>query len=692
MSNILEVTPSHVPQSISRELRQEIPVAHYTRRMDRLIPDLAASLDKVRTATFEDWQTIGFVGLQREGLATIISNEPSYAIVAQTKNNVNAYLDTLVVCLPHIGYPIAHTIDDLPPSTQGRLGEALDRSVSAIERVANTGGLELTRTYVLQHIAADEQNDLPFHNSFPQTHFHVFGVTRDDLEKSEKNARGLFSGKEYRYQFYDPTIYIAYDLYKKNFGPATLDLQTGSIIISQRDMEQGDSIISPDDLKKIDALMNKWKAVRNELASCYTDFTKDEDGRLVPLHPQARVRNVEGFIKDNPDLSKNSQDVLMFLATNIKPFDSTNKLNALYNSIAGSVGWTVDYETRTVSLRFAPRSFASSEKTGATDGLYTVLKNRDHYIEGDERDKFIQYQRRLIEEISLPSDEELTPIEFKPNIFINRGSIYKTHRRFTADEIMERYEQLQQAGIDVGAAPNFLASPTRGLVEINELILGIDGGTFLATSGSIESLEFYSNVMLENVDKVRAVHEPYEALTYALDPVPQNFVFDPYTKSFVYIDYEPLDTLASHKHLLNAPQLIHYALVKFGREKPQLFNDALDLTIARYHDTSTRSYLEQLPYQKVAQFLLQEDYASIGNLIRTVTDNDEILGLAVMLITGLSYGKMQDVADILSTKYAFSSAVTDKSELRVQVGLFLTRTLAKNRATLKDALVSLMTN
>lgn len=686
--------------SIQRQFSYQPP---HIRQMDRLHPGLKATLSQLRQATFENWQSFGFNQLKKEGLGVVLSDRNGYAIVAETKTATNSSLDMLLVCLPHTGSPITHTVDELPQPVQEDLFSAIEHGISAIEQVAKQNQQQLVRIYIQQHVAAEEQNEYVFKNTFPQTHFHLIGVTQEDLEQSDHNPnRPRSADRRDRYRFSDPTITLAYDLYRERFGSAELDSQTAAVVVTRRTGQKAPTTIPQEERRQIADIMASWKTAWKEVAACFTDFGKDEFQRLLPAPSKERMKRVQEFIENHPTLSPSSQEILHYLAENLSAFNQHHVLSALYNSIAGSVGWTIDYDNQTTTLRFAPRTFVSPNKVGATDGMYVAIKHRGTYMEEHQREQYLALQRQLIQSITAEtaiapvrngSLELLPSLPFNPYAYIdtNHNVIYKTHRRFSQQDILNRYDALQRAGVMLGDRPIFTDSPSYGVVEIDPLVNGKNGSEYMQHADDTASLTLYTNTLLGNVKNVIDAQGWPQTLAFAIDAVPQNFVWDPVHSEFVYIDYEPLDSLNSHTHLLSPAQLVNYTLVKFGREKPALFAEALAATNNMFSGTLVEQYLQQLPYDRIQTLLKRKDFGQARNVISGITEKDELLGAAIMLIANLEDRGFTRAAGRIRQMFPGKLMQQESNSDRETVGNFLIRTLSrKDTVAYQQALFSLL--
>jgi hypothetical protein len=145
-----------------------------------------------------------------------------------------------------------------------------------------------------------------------------------------------------------------------------------------------------------------WEKEWFKLASCFTDFDTDANNRLVPLPIIIRKQRLDKYLAEYPFLSEQSVDLLNFLAQSIQPFHLVHPTQAVYNGMAGSVGWVFDLDTNQVTVRVAPRLFVS-EKKFATDGFFVGLKDKQKfYPDLEERlviqKKYFEKIKRLVHE------------------------------------------------------------------------------------------------------------------------------------------------------------------------------------------------------------------------------------------------------------------------------------------------------
>lgn len=361
-----------------------------------------APLDVLRTSNFEQWRSIGFDNLAQQGLALIFADRPDYATFVQTKTANNSTFDVMVATFPHGETPHTHTANELPEPAQSDLFRGVNATLEAIKKAADATDNSLVRIYVGEQFFFDELNDFPFKKTFEQTHIHVSGITQQDFANAKTPTYDdIYSDDQSRHVFRDPTIFVVQDLYRESFPdqPSEIDFNTASLIILKQPI--GDRLeISPESRKRYVEIMEGFKQKYTEIASCFTDFHKDEYDRNLPLDRDVRVTNVSNYIAYHPRLSKNSQLILQHIAENLERFDPEKLYRAFYNNFAGHIGWTFNFEDNTVALRFAPRTFTESHGYGETDGDYFVIKDRSIRVSNEERQQVFNQQRQIIANIT----------------------------------------------------------------------------------------------------------------------------------------------------------------------------------------------------------------------------------------------------------------------------------------------------
>jgi hypothetical protein len=162
-------------------------------------------------------------------------------------------------------------------------------------------------------------------------------------------------------------------------------------------------------------------------------------------------------------------------------------------------------------------------------------------------------------------------------IFFSDQVIYKGKNRFTLSEIINSYHLLQQSGISVGPEP-WIVIDQKGLwVEASQRVPGLNAADILPNVSPEEAIDFLKNTELENIMKLWLTQGKSARLEYSFDNIPHNYIYDSHQKKFTYIDYEPIFLREAHQHLLYVTNLCNYTLIKFLRERPDLFPEALTL-------------------------------------------------------------------------------------------------------------------
>lgn len=351
-----------------------------------------------RSASFEGWHG-GLDPLFQNGLGTILRSGERYVTFAHMKTSINTPYDVLVTCVPHEGNPIIHALDEHDADTRTDIFNGVTTAILAIANVAARRGESLTRLYAIQHNALDELGNYPFSTTFPQSHLHVYGVTPNDIQKAESGLpyRELIKRDPgNRHAFFDPTIAVARDLYAERFGAVPYDPKTASLILTHRKLGL---YIPAEEEQLYVRTMAEWKKAWYEVASCFTDFTYDDQRRLVPKGQPVREASVENFIQAHAGLGTESRMILRHIARNLTTFDEKFLWNTFANNIHGSLGWTFDFENQTTTLRFAPRTFVVEHKIGATDGYYMSVNKPEGLPDTPDKEDIIAIQKELYAEM-----------------------------------------------------------------------------------------------------------------------------------------------------------------------------------------------------------------------------------------------------------------------------------------------------
>jgi len=364
----------------------------------RQFSNLNAPQEKVRVANYETWKQIGFADQEEMGVAKKMYSKEGYTIVTQIKNVPETKFDQLFICLPTCDAPIVHLPNKLPRETANQFYHSLNLGLLALQENAQEYNQTLRRVYVQQHVGPLELNTYPFNISFPQFHMHIIGVTDQDIAQAHSTAqhKQVFKRRLFRHTFFDPSIYIARDIYENYFQTTSeIDFTVSNLIVNSRKLD--DLQLHETEWQQLFAIYNMWEKEWFKLASCFTDFETDANNRLVPLPITIRKERLDTYLAKYPFLSEQSVHLLNFLAQSIQPFDITHPTQAVYNGMAGSVGWVFNLDTSEVTVRVAPRLFVS-EKKFATDGFFVGLKDKQR-VYGDIEER-LEIQKKYFEKVT----------------------------------------------------------------------------------------------------------------------------------------------------------------------------------------------------------------------------------------------------------------------------------------------------
>lgn len=242
----------------------------------------------------------------------------------------------------------------------------------------------------------------------------------------------------------------------------------------------------------------------------------------------------------------------------------------------------------------------------------------------------------------------LEPLRFCPNVRIDytAGAVYKLRNNLSPAAILEYHGKLKAAGLEVIDELSFQQC-SLGNVEV-ERYIGPDGADFLADASDEKCMGFYRDVITASIQKVIAANAGKTLLDFSIDPNPYNYVYDPATGNFYYIDYEP-------SILTHAGGLAHNAFIKFVREKPHLFDVALKETLISYSNPDVTAYIRERPYLALPQ-LLNPDHAdpdqiSEHQLVSLLTEQDDIYGATLLIILNVNDRCLERIIDDLGDRF-----------------------------------------
>lgn len=351
---------------------------------------------QVREADFETLMAGGLVEDIETGAGRILQDTGRYVFFARLKTASNAPFDTMINCFPHEGVPIAHTLDELPPQEQQNAFNWLEKTTQAVAEIAERHHRPLRRVYIEQHLGPGEVKHMEFYRTaYPQAHFHVYGVPLDFPRDDDVFHPSSLVRKD-RTTFFEPTIYLAWDLIQQAFPEQLFELNEST---SSIELKLDNSLcFSKSTRDFIVKLMSLWKEKWHQLASCFTNFSPDQNDRHIPLLKAQRLDNIEQYIADNPFLSNKSQIILRWLADSLQLADFTSerrKMSHFFKDIAGSWGVIADMETKERRFIFSPRTWVMSQRGGSTDG-HLINQDRSKMLTGPTQMDLISIQKELI--------------------------------------------------------------------------------------------------------------------------------------------------------------------------------------------------------------------------------------------------------------------------------------------------------
>lgn len=657
---------------------------HYRRFVDRrlpvnvrpayrLVPDYPVPLSVKRKANYEQWRSFGFDQTEADNLGTTLFSADDYTIISQVKNSTITDYDIMFICFPNGQKPICHLPTELSTVVRKNFYQALSTGAQTVADQAKQDGQILRRIYVHQHVGPNELNDAPFNISFPQMHMHVIGVTEADIDASQKGMprQHLIRGGD-RNTFTDPTILIARDILKRKLGiSAEIDFSTSSLIIHEKPLSLE---ISEQEQELLISIYHHWVQELGMMDLVYTQMElidKHSDSRSLPASPEL-IKDMFDFLQKKAYfLSEESWAILAYLAENITAGNPEKPMNNFYKGIAGSVGWTHDFDTGKSTLRFAPRTFVSAQKLGCSDGFYMGIKDKSSYL--SDKDSRLTVQRRIFSQLrenfipvtALIPQPKIVPVnsfedllaaatikKFYREIYFTEDYVYKNKQRFTPEQITENYHLLLQSGMAIGKEPEFIKNPEGETLQRDPVVGSTNGADFLSEASTQESIDFFEQTILRALGKLMAAQDNPSILSYAIDALPHNFVLDDQTGEFKFIDYEPDYLTRAHAHFKVPYRLLNYALVKFGREKPDLFFAALDKVKAfllDHPEIGTEPFDSQ-PHLQLAMALQNNNYQKAKEVLTNYPlQKDEILGMLIVVANFLDFSdnKVQEKLQII---------------------------------------------
>lgn len=250
-----------------------------------------------------------------------------------------------------------------------------------------------------------------------------------------------------------------------------------------------------------------------------------------------------------------------------------------------------------------------------------------------EEAKFVQIQNldKFLE--NTKTREHYVGIFFTPSVVI------KTKNRFTPQETNQQYKYLAASSIPIGTPPRFVKDESGRWAEINDRIHGPNGADFLMSATNAEALDFFVNVILNAATQVLSQGEN---LTWSIDNLPHNYVKDSESGLFKYVDYEPSHKSKNHSHFLIPEKFINYTLVKFARERPELFSSVFNITIGQFKGKVEKHLLSR-PYAKY----LNNPKISLIKLLQETDNKDDQLGLLLAWISTISGAEIVQIAELL---------------------------------------------
>lgn len=358
-----------------------MPIKTEIYQSQRIWPDYKIGQPALSDCTFEDLCRTGLAAELQNGAANILYETDKYVIFSRTKTGIHSSYDCLVNVFPRRGNKPVQLAGELPLLERKKLWQILEKAPSAINKVAEQHGATLPKVYVQQHLSDDP--------SYRQAHFHIYGFDEEEISSDLYTVKQ--DSKTYRFTYEDPTIILAYDLLRRCMPdvPCTIDKNTSSIIVASGHTFKIDEGV--DNL--MNSLISKWKDWKNEMQQCFIPDIQQPDN---VYDPHQRVTNIHNFAAKY-ELSSRSILLLKYLSSHL-----TTRENSEYEfapGLYGSWGCEVDTTDGHYNLRWAPRSFCTSERSGATGYRRIVVKDRSRYYSPHIQSWLIYIQKQMQQEL-----------------------------------------------------------------------------------------------------------------------------------------------------------------------------------------------------------------------------------------------------------------------------------------------------
>jgi len=199
-----------------------------TKITNRAFPNLDIGISKLRESSFLDIYSTDLAKLVENNLCCIFYQGVEYVIFFYSKNAFNSKFELFLNCFPNNGV-ITHSIDELNEFWREKFFTGIETSQEAIKEYINNHNGEIQRIYAYQHIGVNELNSYDFKTTYPQTHWHIYGVDKEttnnciDLDHTDHSSQNTF------YEFF-------IECYADLFGldPKSIDYKTYSLILRKR--------------------------------------------------------------------------------------------------------------------------------------------------------------------------------------------------------------------------------------------------------------------------------------------------------------------------------------------------------------------------------------------------------------------------------------------------------------------------
>jgi len=390
-------------------LEERRGVLHPSPVKQDVLPEAIFDLPKnvLIEASYEDMRG-SIEKLKQMGIAHIVSDgekEPGQVMLACGKESLpQGYYDIMAIVFPHKGYPIVRAIDEMTPEGRDGWFDIVQKGLKSVYNTAQSKGDSLAEMFAYQHVSwGEKDHSLPFTPPFPHLHWHMYGIQAEREPASFTTP--LSQQRRLGCAYWCPLFPVVSDLVQEEYPNAKADHQTSSMIIRKDPMyENGkkyDWKVTSEDRKELFALVENWRAMWHEVAACFTDFQEDETGRYVLMDYQNRTEKLSEFMVSHPGLSDTSLSRLAWLNKNVKPAQLTHSngsfnWNTFARDIHGSLGWHYNLMKNVRELRFAPRAFATAEKSASTGGSFLFYKNKGEVATDEAKNKMLEVQREII--------------------------------------------------------------------------------------------------------------------------------------------------------------------------------------------------------------------------------------------------------------------------------------------------------